>query len=52
MLHESLVCVECNVKKRHGRPVYTTAKERYGVSLGRPLGTIVEAGCSVSWGDL
>ena len=40
------------MKKRHGRPVDTTAKERYGASLGRPLGTTKEAGYGVSRGDL
>ena len=38
------VCVECNMKKRQGRPVDTTAKEGYGVILGRPLGTTKEVG--------
>ena len=51
MLHESLVCVECNMKKWHGRPVDTTAKEGY-VSSGRPFGITKEAGYGVSWGDL
>jgi len=30
----------------------TTAKEGYGVTLGKPLGTTKEAGYGVSWGDL
>ena len=33
------VCVECNTKKQHGRPVDATEKEDYGVSSGKPLGT-------------
>ena len=35
-------------KKWHGRPVDTTAKEGDAVSLGRPLGTMKEAGDGVS----
>ena len=51
MLHNAL-CVECNMKKRHGRPVDTTAKEGYGVSLERSLDTTKEEGYGVSQGDL
>ena len=40
------------MKKRHGRPVNTTAKGGYCVSLGRPLSTTKEAGYGVSRGDL
>ena len=39
-------------KKWHGRPVYTIAKEGDAVGLGRPLGTMKEAGYDVSQGDM
>ena len=50
MLQESLACVwsAITTKKWHGRPVDTTAKEGDAVSLGRPLGTMKEAGYGVS----
>ena len=47
------MCVECNYhEKWHGKPVDSTAKEEYNVSLGRPLGTTKESGYGVSWGKL
>ena len=47
MLHlaKSLACVWSVITtKWHERPVDTTAKEGDNVSLGRPLGTMKEAG--------
>ena len=35
------------MKKWHGRPLDTPAKEGYGVSLGRPLSTTKQAGYGV-----
>ena len=55
ILHESLACVcECYYHKEVEWETcgYTTAKEGDGVSLGRPLGTMKEAGYGVNRGDL